>query len=206
MWTIFLDMDGVLVDFVGGAHREHGRQNAYVMDPNEHRWNIEEIWGITTKQFWNPLKRKGFWLELDKTPEADQIVELAIRTVGVRNVAICTSPSLDANCVPEKREWVKKYYPQLVNSMIFAHNKYFLAAKERILIDDRDRNINDWEEYGGHGILVPRQWNDEWVYKDHAFEAVEKQLNILKEEHVTLSTQHLAVQPPVLEKNLAQQN
>lgn len=155
---IFCDMDGVLVDFVGGACKIHNR-SCYDQPSHFGEWNLEKIWGITTEEFWQPTNNYDFWFNLEKTPEADEIVELAIDSVGVKNVAILTSPSLDRSCVPAKRAWMERYYPQLAKTMIFSWGKGMIGGPQRILIDDRDRNINDWEAAGGFGVLVPRPWN-----------------------------------------------
>lgn len=183
----FLDMDGVLVDFNGGAHREHGRPNCYELNPNEHRWNIEDIWGISSKEFWKPLARKGFWYELDKTPEADLIVELAVELFGKENICVLTSPSLDENCVPEKRAWIAKHYPWMKNQMLFGHQKQFVASPNRTLIDDRDRNVEAWRKLGGMVFLLPRPWNtNSYLTYDMDVEIINF-FDYLKEAHTDVS-------------------
>jgi hypothetical protein len=37
--------------------------------------------------------------------------------------------------------------------------KWFAAGPDTWLIDDSDKNIRMFREWGGHGILVPRPWN-----------------------------------------------
>lgn len=155
---IFLDMDGVLADFVGGVCKAHKRT---CYDKPEHlgEFSLEKCWGVTAAEFWWPTNNWHFWANLEKTYEADAIVAMAIDAVGVKNVAILTSPSLDPSCVPAKRAWVEKYYPQLAKTMIFSWRKGIIGGSHRVLVDDRDRNIDDWEEAGGYGVLVPRPWN-----------------------------------------------
>lgn len=159
----FLDMDGVLADFVSGIHLAHNRPNIYETDPQRSAgvFDIETLWGISTEEFWAPSCVDGFWRNLHKMPEADQIVQLVTSTFGTNNVAILTFPSDDARCVPEKKEWISHYYPDLLPNMLFGSAKKFLAGPSRYLLDDRDKNIESFRSYGGTGILVPRPWNSD---------------------------------------------
>ena len=154
----FLDMDGVLADFVGGVCKAHNRT---CYDKPEHlgEFQLEKCWGITAEAFWRPTNNWDFWFNLEKTPEADAIVELAFRNFGEKNVAILTSPSLDRSCVPAKRAWVEKYYPSLAKGMIFSWGKGMIGGPGRVLVDDRDRNVEDWDAAEGYGVLMPRPWN-----------------------------------------------
>jgi len=167
-WKCYLDMDGVLDDFVGAACREHVRP---CYDKPEHYgiFDMEKIWGITPKAFWSKLDVDAykFWRRLEKTPEADEIVQLAIDTFGVENVAILTAAAMHPMCAAAKRDWIREYYPQFEKRIIYAQAKGFVGGPKKVLIDDRDRNIEDWEAAGGVGILVPRLWNKEYQYAKH---------------------------------------
>ena len=154
-----LDMDGVLADFVGGVVHAHGRPYPYDMPNSLGVFDIERIWGITPQEFWAPCDGPTFWDDLAKTPEADALVFQACQKFGPSNVAILTAPSLSPHCVPGKRRWIERYYPQLKKNIIFGSAKKFLAAPNRILIDDRDKNVDDFIGAGGPAILMPRLWN-----------------------------------------------
>lgn len=162
----FIDMDGVVADFVGAACKAHNRSWPYDDPKNRGKFEIEPAWGITPKEFWAPIDALGvdFWLNLEKTPEADKIISRAISAYGVHNICMLTSPSDDPGCVPGKRGWMRKHYPNLAKSMLFGSAKQFLSGPKRVLIDDRDKNIDDFIAYGGTGILVPRPWNIGHVY------------------------------------------
>ncbi len=159
----FLDQDGVIADFVGGACRAHGKQNPYILAKNLGEFELIKIWGMAEDQFWKPIDDMGmaFWVGLEKTPEADEIVRFAFETFGADNVAVLTAPSLDPGCIPGKRAWMKKNFPALERKMIFANasNKRFLAGPDNWLIDDRDKNVEQFLAAGGNGVLVPRPWN-----------------------------------------------
>lgn len=164
----FIDMDGVLADFVGAACRAHNRPWPYDDPKNLGTFEIEPAWGITPREFWKPIDAlgMGFWEGLEKTEESDRIVKLAIALYGITNVCVLTSPSEDPGCVPGKRAWLKKHYPELGKNVLFGSAKHFVSGKDRLLIDDRDKNIEDFEAYGGTGILVPRPWNRGFWWAD----------------------------------------
>ena len=178
----FLDLDGVLADFVGGVCKAHNRT---CYDKPEHlgEFSLEKCWGISAEAFWRPTNNWDFWFNLEKTPEANAIVELAFSSFGEKNVAILTSPSLDHSCVPAKRAWMEKHYPSLAKGMIFSWGKGVIGGPERVLVDDRDRNVEDWNEAGGCGILVPRPWNKYHLYSHMAFRFVKEEI----EEEVACS-------------------
>jgi len=172
-------MDGVLADFNAGAHAAHSRPNVYTTDPAALGvFNIETCWGITAEEFWRPIKVPGFWSSLQPMPEAQQLVDLATKTVGLENIAVLTSPNLDPNCVPEKMVWMYKYFPELAGHMMFARAfaKRLVAAPNHVLIDDYDRNIDQWQAAGGPGILVPRLWNRDWKVADRVYDVIEAKL------------------------------
>lgn len=157
----YIDMDGVLADFVGGMCQVHGKPSPY--DPTNQqtlgRFDMEKLWGMSPSQFWYKAEEPEFWCNLEKTSEADEIVELAVGGFGLENVAVLTAPPLSMGAVPGKRIWMKKHYPQLAKRMIFTGAKEFIAAPGRMLIDDKDSNVDGWEDEGGDGILLPRLWN-----------------------------------------------
>jgi 5'(3')-deoxyribonucleotidase len=157
----FLDMDGVLVDFNRGIHELHGRDDVYKYRTSLGVFDIEKLWGISPDEFWAPMK-EGFWRDLHPFPGGNEIVELLTQTFGVNNICILSSPSQDQWCIPEKRVWMDEHYPQLTRNMLFGSAKRFLAGPNRWLFDDRDKNIQAFEEAGGIGITIPRPWNSEY--------------------------------------------
>lgn len=172
----FLDMDGVLANFNKGIHQAHGREDVYNKTSSLGVFDIETLWGITPEEFWIPHNYQGFWLGLEKMPEADGIMKAAVATFGEENVAILTFPSESIWSVSEKREWIKKNYPTFSKRMIFGSAKEFMASSERVLIDDRDKNIEDFQNAGGHTVIVPRAWNSEYGSRHRTLESVKEQL------------------------------
>lgn len=174
----FLDMDGVLADFNRGVHEAHGRSDVYADNPAALGvFDIETLWGVTAQEFWKPTRRDGFWEGLEKFENADGLVEMLSNHFGVENICILSSPSEDYRCIPEKKAWIKKHYPQLAKNMLFGSAKEFLAGARRFLVDDRDKNIDDFREHGGIGLIYPQLWNRCWQLVDRRNETVLYGLN-----------------------------
>jgi 5'(3')-deoxyribonucleotidase len=176
----FLDMDGVLADFVGGVSAAHKLQSPY---ENENLgisrfgvFDMEKLWGMSAEKFWEPTNNSGFWAFLSETPEAVQLVRLVNDIFGQENIAILTSPSQHEGCFKGKKEWIRKHFPQFNKNIIFGSAKEFMASPDRVLVDDRDKNIDGFEAAGGHGVLVPRAWNREWGLRDNTWEVVKERL------------------------------
>jgi len=176
---ILLDMDGVLADFVGGICKLHNRT---CYDKPEHmgEFKMEKLWGMSKEEFWIPQDKQGFWLGLEKTVEADDIVQLADETVGFKNIAIVTSPSNNIFCISEKKVWMKKYFPGLEKRMIFTNVKGFVAGPNRLLIDDKDKNVDEFNRAGGWGILLPRYWNRRWERAEEGLDVVIRNIHDLE--------------------------
>lgn len=183
-----LDMDGVITDFIGAINKVHRKENPFDDPKNRGVYAVEKLWKMTAKEFWKPADSMEFWEGLEKTPEADWIVDIVIGRFGLNNVAILTAPSLFDGCMAAKKRWMERHYPLLAKRIIFcaAGVKEFLAGPNKVLVDDRDSNIIEFQKAGGVGVLVPRPWN---VRHEHSGEVVK----ILKEELDEIFSRNLAV-------------
>ncbi len=162
---IMLDMDGVLCDFVGGICAAHGRTDPWADGKNRGRDEIAPLWGITEESFYARCNYT-FWANLEKTPEADEIVELCEKTVGAENVCILSAGSRNYAVYDGKLEWIRRHFPQFKRRYLFGPQKKFCVAPGRALIDDRDKNIDAWS---GLKFLMPRPWNKSHLAFDEGF-------------------------------------
>lgn len=167
---VFLDMDGVVADFMGGAMVLHGKPFPYDDPANrgDHGWGFDQSWGLPQAEFWAPMGY-SFWADLPKTREADAVVQLLSTAFGPNNVCFLTSPCHTPGCVEGKRDWVRRYYPQLPILFSVASPdldalppKQFLAHNKSLLIDDHTPNVWSFREAGGVAYLFPRPWNRNW--------------------------------------------
>lgn len=152
----FLDLDGVLVDFVSGALALHGK----TLDPAEVRWDFMAqigFAGVDAPRFWEPLGR-AFWAGLGWTHEGRALLSEIERLFG-ENVAILTSPCETDGCIDGKRDWIKRHLPAYRRRLIVGSPKELLAAPGKILVDDHDGNEQAFAAKDGATILVPRPWN-----------------------------------------------
>src|ERR1700722_20238013 len=142
---VFLDMDGVIVDFNRGAYEAHGRADPYLTAGAWGKCSYEEVWDMTPGEFWRPLDTPYFWRDLHPTREVHEIVERLTSRFGVENIAILSDPAMSKYCIPGKREWINTHFPQFHNRIIFAPPgvKQFFAHNGALLVDDRDSNVEE---------------------------------------------------------------
>ena len=137
-YTIYCDMDGVLVDFDRG---------------------YQELTGMTTQQadaiggdtFWEPLIQAGakWWITLNWMPDGKQLWNYIKKYTPI----LLSAPSKQESSRLGKRVWVKRELPDVKLILRPASQKQQYASPTSILIDDREKNIDQWEAAGGIGIL-----------------------------------------------------
>lgn len=137
-YTIYCDMDSVLVDFDRG---------------------YQELTGMTTQQadaiggdtFWEPLIKAGakWWITLNWMSDGKQLWDY----IKKYNPILLSAPSREESSKLGKRVWVKRELPGTKLILRYAPQKQEYASPTSILIDDREKNIDQWEAAGGIGIL-----------------------------------------------------
>ena len=136
-YKIYCDMDGVLVDFESG---------------------YEKLTGVDLKgefkkgeDFWDPISKAGvgFWAGLKWMPGGQKLWDY----IKPYNPDLLSAPSREESSRIGKAVWVKHKLPGTKLILRYAKQKQQLATSESILIDDRQINIDQWEDAGGIGIL-----------------------------------------------------
>ena len=156
MSTTFIDLDGVLVDFVGEFLRRHkalGGQEVH--ESSVDRWAIHEVLGIHETTMWSRLEDEGFWASLELYPWSRELL-FACQSLGGQ-VAILSSPGHCPSTASGKMRWAAKHLPGV--PLILAHRKDLIAGPGRVLIDDSDDNCASWTRAGGRAVLFPQWWN-----------------------------------------------
>lgn len=143
---LFVDLDGVLVDLVGGLSKilETDLSNLQKSEFDKHYYKfIKDQSFEQLVKFWTHLPPKNDYLELWNHVKKYQPL---ILTAAGNSVASCIG----------KKKWCKKYL-QLDGDRVFcsknSSEKQYYASHKSILIDDFDRNIKQFKEKGGHAIL-----------------------------------------------------
>ena len=178
MATAFVDMDGVLTNFLGPALDLHGRSipEVYGTSVALGTWEVWKLFGATAEAFWRPIEAVGFdfWANLPWTTEGRHILQMAEQVFGEPNVRLLSSPSSDPMSAAGKVAWVRRELPQYAGRLILCpggpksddpaviRGKGAVAGPGKVLIDDSDHNLAEWARGGGDaGILVPRPWNSQ---------------------------------------------
>ena len=137
VWEIFLDMDGVISDFdthctLTGFRKEDGSPD------------------------YNRMNNKSWFSDMPMYDGARVFYDALAERARVR---FLTAPVKYPECFAGKAEWILKFIPEhgraiLGDLMIVASkDKHLVAGPKRILIDDRQCNIDEWRKAGGIAIL-----------------------------------------------------
>lgn len=151
---IYLDMDGVLCDFVGGSLKVHGKS----LPPKEISWDFWEQIGLSGEEFWAPLCNPDFWANLEPLEDGMGLYHW-LRELCDQDRIVIMSSGLCPGSVDGKREWMKKHAPDLLKNATFCTAKHVHAGPGRLLIDDHEPNVGSFRMRGGDAILIPRPWN-----------------------------------------------
>jgi hypothetical protein len=162
---ILLDLDDCLNTFTTSALTHFCNKLVTETNyPNKGSFDICEaasrILGrsVSKPEFWDSFDRE-FWATVPKSAEFDMILEFA-ESFGRENVCILTATRPCGDCFAGKVDWICDNLPTwLHDQYLMGAPKYLCARDDRLLIDDSDKNIQSFREYGGKAILVPRAWN-----------------------------------------------
>lgn len=153
----FIDMDGVITDFATGLFKANNL-DVTKYDLTGHWW-LHNACGINQEEFEKPCHTHEFWLGLGFTPEAFQILDLVEDKFGSANVYLCSSPSEWPAASYGKHLWINKNLPAYKRRFMLVNDKFVIASKSKLLVDDNNDNVDRFRDHGGHAILVPRPWN-----------------------------------------------
>jgi len=174
-YTIYLDMDGVIVNMASILATETKKilstQNKYsdkffkkhVFDLNQitpaylqHLFVKKDLGFDLTRSekdlkniTYKPLsKNRKLWATLPPYQGAENFVSFLLENFKVN---ILSSP-VDEESIKGKQDWIQRNFPLVFERCIFETEKYIHAEPNGILIDDRPKNIRLWREAGGIGI------------------------------------------------------
>ena len=155
--AVWLDMDGVLADFVAGALRHTG--HTHLKQEEFSDYDIFPKLGTTGDAFFRTVG-EDFWAELPLCPEFEKIIAYAFASGRRVGIASMPPPHRAEEAVAGKRRWLAKHLPGIAE-VRFLHDKHVLAGPRTLLIDDLPRNVEKFRAAGGDAHLVPRPWNNQ---------------------------------------------
>ena len=108
---IFLDMDGVLTDFVRATLSLRGQSDLLLTWPKGER-DIHKVMGISKSEFWRIVDGQGadFWAALPNFEWSRDLVDLVRQFAPM---TILTSPSLSPSCFEGKVRWLYENFPKV---------------------------------------------------------------------------------------------
>lgn len=173
--AIYVDMDGVLCDFVSAAFEVHGKDPVEMMKiypPGEYG-ALYTLCAQDEESFWAAInKHKGDWYRffdvggshmwehmVKAYPWADLLWNLCEERA---DTWVLSAPARDAGSSYGKVKWLQAWKGEKFRRYVLAPKKYHLGRPGALLIDDDPENVRKWNERGGSGILFPRLWNDRY--------------------------------------------
>lgn len=146
MMKIFLDMDGVIVNFVKGICDRYNLSYSQETSNN--------LGSFLTNEIWLDLERDDiFWDDLPKFDWSDKLVRACHRYA---ETYILSAPGvINSKSASGKIRWLNHHYPEFGNKFILTYHKELLASENRLLIDDTYAQVKDFRNSGGDTILFP---------------------------------------------------
>ncbi len=154
--VLFVDLDGVLVDF----HRPLAR--LYGLDPDaldDQAWAEIGEWGLSIPKddLWQRVQAEGaaFWAELPKLPWTDAL--WAACHQAAKQVVILTTPGPFPESAAGKWQWVHENLH--TQDILIGRPKEVCSQPGHVLIDDRCGYGPKWNAAGGLLVPLQRPWN-----------------------------------------------
>ena len=180
---IYLDMDGVLVDFLRRLCAWFNKENPYSQPRSQGVWDCYKLLGLGPVDIASALNTSRFWREMEWMPDGKDIFTAVARAVGKQNICILTHTSNFPEAAGGKAWWLSEHLPGVPARILFGDDapeaKASKAASDTILVDDSDANVHAYRDECCPAILVPRPWNSRHVDAGRALELVTRELNEL---------------------------
>jgi hypothetical protein len=144
---LYLDVHGVLADFVRWSHLVHEKEYSH-----PECWLFHKNWGISSDEFWEVINDSGqdFWEFIPKFEWADQVVDL------LRSRFELTFLSAGGSSVESRvgtALWVERNWPDSNIRIDAEKSKY--SGHGSYLIDDNPANCSGFTAAGGASYLFP---------------------------------------------------
>lgn len=154
-FEFFSDLDGVLTNF-----------DKHAKDQKKYDDKDKLVWEALDYDWWRTM------------PAYDGAKDFYKELRGRGRTRMLTAPILNAGCFRGKADWVKDFRGSrfgLLDLVICrAEDKNLLARPNHILVDDRQKNIDQWVAAGGIGILHTGDYADTLKRVDEAMEDFRK--------------------------------
>lgn len=177
---VYMDLDEVLVDFIGAACHVHGVTKPELLARwSRGTWGMHGALGITEHEFWTKIHAVGetFWSGLELKPWAEDLLKLVDNTVG-DSWYLVTAPSRHPSSYSGKVQWIKGFFGARFDRYVLTKHKHLLSASGTVLIDDKSDTCEKFKQYGGQSILFPAHHNGLWSKADDPMPHVNYWINL----------------------------
>ena len=148
---IYFDMDGVLADFERGVKEICGLTPSSQNEKHSKQGYDDEMW--------SKIKQTShFYDHLELMPGAKELFDTVYTRYGKKCEILTGIPKPKRGIIyaaEDKIRWVRRLLSEDIKvNIVFREEKpQYCTGEECILIDDTERNIKEWKEMGGIGIL-----------------------------------------------------
>ncbi len=138
---IYLDMDGVLFDFVKQLEKTT-------------KMSVNDWMKLDRKKRWDPvIADKKFWSDGPWLSEGKKLFAF-VKKYNPHILSAYVEHAFDPNCIPGKTKWAMKNtgIPRGRINLVMRSQKKTYASPGSILIDDYEKNTKEFNAAGGTGI------------------------------------------------------
>ena len=170
---VFLDMDGVLVNFREGIHEAFNK--SYDYPTLSSKWKFWDDWSDVSFAMVNAACTTEFWTDLEWMHDGLNIIRIIWKKFNVNQIYLLTTPMPNLESASGKMIWVDNNLPiHFKHTIITQAPKCLLARPDTLLIDDKNENVDGFREAGGKALLVPRPWNRAHLQANRTVEVVKE--------------------------------
>lgn len=184
--NLYLDLDGVLASFFEASlhklNKKYRKDNPITISEyvDYGKFDMAALFGITNAEFWQCVEGgdQYFWDGLSMFPWSKDLYDFLNLFAPV---TILSSPSDGSNCVWGKVQWLKKKIDSNISTgdCVFTKKKYLLANSESLLIDDLQKNCDEFIAAGGKAVCVPSTWNTKDLSYNDILERIIKEGSLI---------------------------
>ena len=150
-YTLYFDMDGVLVDFQKSYNNLPGGSRIKSNSAEHEVSKFREKYLTAGSTFWANMD----WIHGGK--ELFQTAESLFHTIKILSSAGTTDVEKGKPVIEGKLQWLSKHLPSIPRENIHivygSHRKAEYATPNAILVDDLASTIKAWNDKNGIGIL-----------------------------------------------------
>lgn len=169
-YTLYVDMDEVICDFIGGACQACGVSRESVEAKRvKGSWHIEDIiMELSGRDMWKEIEKldEDFWVDLKPLPWTDNLISLL---ESKWDWHIATTPRYSQPwSLSGKIKWLNTYFGRTFINVIPILDKSLLSRRGAFLIDDKEDNCKKFShiDLGGRGIVFPSYGNHKFNLAD----------------------------------------